>query len=93
MDGCSILADAPEGDGVLESFVALGWKMNRSQEKGVSNLSCNVNILNFLKENFCLSLSAPLVGENSLLTWYYTSIKKKLMLQCVTTCTYHFNLS
>lgn len=45
MDSCSILADAQEGDGVLEYFVALGWKMNRSQGEGVSNLSCNINFL------------------------------------------------
>lgn len=44
-DSSSILADAQEGDGVLEFFVGLTCKMNRSQEKDVSNLSCNIKVI------------------------------------------------
>lgn len=39
-----------ESDGVLEFFVALGWKMKSwSQGKGASDLSCNIKFQNFLK--------------------------------------------
>lgn len=39
-----------ESDGVPESLVVWGWKMKSwSQERSVSNLSCNTNFWNFLK--------------------------------------------
>lgn len=48
MGSCSILTDAQEGDGVLESFVGLTYKMNRNQEKDVSNRSCNVEVISWI---------------------------------------------